>query len=482
MAVQASSSLSLDLEAERALLKALALPEEEVVKPESALNIRLKRSSNAGHMFEATFRAVSERRSDRLDEVSVDNVKMDARWRKAEMDRAKMEAERDAMKGAIELQMEMVVNLVGMVGRCTVMIGEASRLLRSAVEEGRDGMEGTVRAMAASLKSVAEKNDEAFTAMVGHSIAGYKGDDRSGLVIDGFKGYSTLFSSRVSSGPILQPQPKPHSRRSSSYGGLTSPPRRTYRTPRKSLRSSISQPYRRVSDKERDKKSVQWRDEAGQGSLDDGGQQEHVDVLPLPSISITTVDSGVGTPTSETRTASIGGGSESEWEDEKTDDSLSMSFMSSTRSDVPLGPMNGPRGGAKRPRANRLDPTFLKSKGVSMLGSLAEGDENMSPVQRTAPLSDRNVNQLHDSENNNDMGRLHIPKSRERYGGSPSRRVPSTPRIAGSATKSGRRRLSNIGTLRAKRRSSMIPQPSPTGEDAHSPKGGGKVRYQRIPP
>ena len=176
-----SSALSSDLEAERGLLQALAGPEEQAIKPDSALNARLKRSQNSGHMFEATLRAVSERRSDRLDDAGIDNVKMDVRWRTAEMERVKAEAERDAMKAAVESQAEMVVNLVGMVGRCTVMIGEASRLLRTAVEEGRDGMEGTVRAMAASLKTVAEKNDEAFSAMVGHSTARHMGEERSAV-------------------------------------------------------------------------------------------------------------------------------------------------------------------------------------------------------------------------------------------------------------------------------------------------------------
>ena len=125
----------------------------------------------------------------------------------------------------------------------------------------------------------------------------------------------------------------------SSYGSIASPPRRTYRTPRKSLRSSITQSFRRVSDKE--KKNVQWRDEAGQGDLDDGGLR-----VDPPVICVTAVEGGVSTPSAETRAVSVG--SESEWEDEKTDDSLSMSFMSSSS----LHDMPSKRsGGTKRPRA-----------------------------------------------------------------------------------------------------------------------------------
>ena len=459
---QASSSLSSDLEAERALLKALAGPEEEALKTESALNQRVRRSYNSGHIFDATLRAVSERRSERLDEVSVDNVKIDARWRKAEMERGKSLAERDALREAVEAQAEMVVNLIGLVGRCNVVLGEAGRLLRSSAEEGKDGMEGLVRALGTRLAGVRERNDEVFAGLVGASTAGCGGDDEKG-------GMGMMM--RVSSAPgAFQQQsevqqPKGRSRRS-SYGGLT------YRTPRKSLRSSISQPYRRVSDK----KSVQWRDEVGQGDLDDGGQR--VDVAP-PAISITTVD---GTPTSsasstETRTVS---GSESEWEDEKTDDSVSISFSASaslTRSSdtmsMPLGRMNGIGGGAKRPRASRLDPGFLKSKSKasSMLGSLAEDDENTSPVKPAAYQ---------------ESGKLHVPKGRDRHlgVGSPARRGPTTPRIPGSATKGGRRRLSNMGmsVMRAKRKSSLIPQPSfspGAGEEDHCA-GGGPRRVELM--
>jgi kinesin family protein 18/19 len=370
-------------------------------------------------MFEATLRAVSERRSDRLDDISVDNVEMDARWRNTDMERMKAEAERDVLKDAVESQAEMVVNLVGIVGRCTVMIGEAGRLLRSSVEEGRDGMEGTVRAMAASLKNVTEKN-EAFTTMIGHSTVGHMRDERSALAIDVFKGHPTSFM-RISSVPHLQP-PKPRSsRRSLSYGGPGSP----CRTPRKSLRSSISQPYRRVSDKEKDKKSVQWRDEVGQGDLDDGRQQQQQQQQLLPAPPQALARPRLRCAVQDQKASG------------KTDDSPNLSFLSSASADnMPLRRLNG----VKRPRPSQLDPGFLKPKrgGSMMLGSLTEDDEN------TFPVKDRSTNQLRDSQSSNGSadGRLHIPKRRERHGhghggGSPARRVSSTPRIAGVRLRAG---------------------------------------------
>ncbi|KAJ7821542.1 hypothetical protein B0H14DRAFT_1332320 [Mycena olivaceomarginata] len=122
------------------------------------------------------------------------------------------------------------------------------------------------------------------------------------------------------------------SRRSSSYGSKPSTantstsagsPRRTYRTPRKSLRSSM-QPYKRVvsdNDKRSAGKNVQWRDEAGQGDLD------AVSVFPADVSSSWSSSNDAPAASAPQRSMSLGG-SESEWEDEneRTDDSVSFSI------------------------------------------------------------------------------------------------------------------------------------------------------------
>ena len=106
-AANPTAPLSPDLETERALLQALAGPEEQILRPESALNVRVQRAGNSGALFEGTLRAVQERRSsEKLDEVSVDNVKLDARWRKAEMERTKAEAQTDELREAVVAQAE----------------------------------------------------------------------------------------------------------------------------------------------------------------------------------------------------------------------------------------------------------------------------------------------------------------------------------------------------------------------------------------
>ncbi|KZT74426.1 kinesin-domain-containing protein [Daedalea quercina L-15889] len=486
-----SSTLPADLETERQLLKALAGPEEDVVKAQSALNMRVQRSSNSNAMFDATLRAVSERRSDKLDEYAVDNVKLDARWRKAEMERAKAEAGKDALKEAITSQAEAMVNMIGLVSRCTVMLGDASRILGTAATEGKDGMEATVKALSSSLGNVARSNDEAFKSLLGHSIASYTvGAAPSSL--DNFKGYPTFGIGRSTSGPRPSQPGKPRlSRRSSSYGSAapSSPLRKSHKSPRKSLRSSLapsSAPYRRVSDKEKGKKKgVQWRDEAGQGDIDDGGLGIHA-----PAITVSTLDlaetSSVSAPgpSSGLKRLASAAGSESEWEDEKTEDSFNVSFSHHVSHDTSTLTA-GASAVRKRPRASRLDPSFLKSKSRgSNLESLAENDEDTimaTPTKR--PLGDRNMNRIPSpdgSSSSSTLEPLHIPKGRERQHGSPAKRVPATPKIVGLSKGARRRSVGPTRTDRPRRRSSMIPQLSPVDREANNSGDGSQILSKSV--
>ncbi|KAJ7840557.1 hypothetical protein B0H14DRAFT_1058686 [Mycena olivaceomarginata] len=102
---------------------------------------------------DATMRAVSERRSEKLDDVSADNVKLDAWCSKAEMERVRAEGERDVMKEAVKVMAQVLVNLVGMLGRCTVLVGDAASVL-----SGPGGPDDASKV--AGLNTVKEKNDE----------------------------------------------------------------------------------------------------------------------------------------------------------------------------------------------------------------------------------------------------------------------------------------------------------------------------------
>ncbi|KAG7097215.1 hypothetical protein E1B28_004586 [Marasmius oreades] len=473
--VDAMDSLSPDLQAERALLQSLASPEEQALKPDSIVNVRLQRSSNANAMFDATMRAVSERKLEKSDEAGVENVKLDARCRRAEMEQAKAQEERDVLRGAVEDISQVMVGLVGMLGRCTVMVGEASSMLQRTSENDSLSTAKNVSELLANLKA---SNDVAFNQLIGYSTEGYKVD---GQAFSAFKGYEMSFTRRVSPGPPNLQTTTSSSRRTSTSTSLSvstsASPRR--RSPRKSLRSSLAaQPYRRASDKEKKglkpSKNVQWKDEAGQGDLVDEGSRLNTISLTITPASPanpaenTSGSSGVRTPLQ--RSMSLGG-SESEWEDEKTDDSFSHNLSSSlpirdhSVSDTSLPRSYGPLG--KRGRPSRLDPGFLKSKArAPVLGSLAEGDES-SPERYerriSQPLGDRSINQLDDDSSS----RL---SSKTKHAGvsSPGKRGPLTPR---GASKS--RRRSNLGPVRGekgRRRSSMIPQLSPPNGESHRPR------------
>ena len=488
--------LTADLEAESGLLRALASPEEDVLKADSALNARLQRSLNASNMFEAMVRAVTERRSDRLDEISTENVKLDARWRKAITEKTKAEAEREAMVDAVTEQAKMVVDLLGMVGRYTVVLGDASRSLRTALEDGRDGLDGTARAVAASLRTLVEQNDEDFQSLVGHTVASYAAIPFPST-LEGFKGFTR--PKRLSSAPSeLQSRTKTSR---SSYGmlGMGTPRRNHLKSPRKSLRSSHSGsglPYRRPSDKGKEKKVVQWRDEAGQGDLDEAREasilmyaessQPSISIIPAPD------DSSVFSAPSRNSAT------ESEWEDEKTDESVQLSF-----SLPPHNPQQTHPGTSRTRRGSRLDAIFLKSRGASStLGRLNEDDENgESTMTERRALSDRSLNSFaldapSTSSNNSSSGngngvgggvqRPPMPSKaasteRRKVPNSPALRpTPATPRSAAGLKVS--RRRSNIGPLRiekARRRSSLRPpmqhaddESAYLGESASAPAGG----------
>ncbi|KAF9076463.1 kinesin-like protein [Rhodocollybia butyracea] len=463
------SPLSPDLQAEREFLEALAVPEEQVIRADSVLNTRIHRSSNASAMFDATMRAVSERRSEKMDEVSIENVKLDAACRKAEMDKAKAEEQRNVLGSAVDELAQVMAGLIGMLGRCNVMVGEASHMLRTSEDVE------TPRNVAEMLSRLKEKNDDAFNQIVGYSTESYKIDEcRINNSLDNFKGYNISFTTRrISSGPaVLQTAAKSGSRRSLAYGSSSSPGR--HKTPRKSLRSNLSaQPYRRASDKERRElkpsKNVQWRDEAGQGDLDDGGSKVAPIVLDITPASplvdnLSSTSSTLSSKVSPYRSSSLGG-SESEWEDdnEKADEhvglNLSMSLPASTRDLMSSSSTSTRSYGSlgKRPRPNRLDPSFLKSKPrAPTLDSLAEDEESTYERRISQPLGDRSLNSFMDDSNTGG-------NSKDRHG-SPSKRSSSTPRSS--------RRRSNHGVRseKGRRRSSLIPQLSPPGGDSTKPR------------
>lgn len=465
--IDLDSPLSPDQQVEHDLLTALATPEEQVMKPDSSLSRRLQKAANSRAMFDATMRAVSERKSERLDEASMNTVRLNAQCWKVEMEALKMEAERNAMKEAVEDIAQVVVGLVGMLGKCTLVVGDAARALTEPSDTGDD----KAKQIAAVLGSIKQKNDEAFMTLLGHSTSQYDVASRPSSALGTFKGYEPSFTRRVSSNPLMSETAASTKRSSRSSETVPGSPRRTFRSPRKSLRSNLaSQPYRRASDKEKRaikaSKNVQWRDEAGQGALDDGSPKAGATVVnvipPSPAMESSSHASSSSSHSAPQRSMSMGG-SESDWEDdnEKTDDSVSLLSFSAS-----LPPSTHDRSygslGTKRSRPSRLDPSFLKSKKGMTLDSLAEDDESASDSsQRYAsqPLSDR-LNRLDES-----IGGLRKTSGERRYS-----RSLATPRAGAASSKSRRRSGVGLRAEKGRRRSSLIPQLSPPINDLNKPR------------
>ena len=440
------TTLSADLAAERSLLLALLQSEEQILKPDSSFAARIQRSSNSTSMFEAMLRAVVERRSDRLDEQSMEGLKLDARWRKSEMERARAEGFCEVAQEIIAQQAKTIVGLLGIIGKHQVVLSETGKSLETSLAEKKDGLEETVGIASSSMKALSTSTEEALKTLVGNAVS----LDAS---LGSYKVHTSSTNRRTSTIPLI-PTIKAH---------LASPSKKPHRNSPKKGRTSI--PKRRLSDQEKamlkerekekkEKKGVQWKDEAGKGYL---AESESMIISASPSVE--NPSDSLDVPSLPPRSASRAG-SESDWEDEKTDDSFNFSFTSGRDSFSLAG---------KRPRSSRMDVNFLKSKGSATLASLAEDDrENETPktaraARRVSPLSDRCMNINPPPENISAGGTkpssiLHAPKARDSHPDSPNKRVLPTPRPFGSKPS---RRRSNIGPMRserARRRSSLIPQ------------------------
>jgi len=188
-----------------------------------------------------------------------------------------------------------------------------------------------------------------------------------------------------------------------------------------------------------EKKSLRWKDEAGEGDL---------------------VDSSMHAPpgSSDAGSKSSTSALDSEWEDEKTEDSLASinhsSILSSSMSRASVPAL----GVAKKGRSSRMDPNYMKAKRPT-LGSLMEDDETgAAAMRKVSPLTDR-ANRLPEMGASTSSLKNPLSKSLNHLDDN----TPPT-RLGGATPRSTARRRSNIGPVRtekARRRSSLLQQPSP---------------------
>ncbi|KAG8903387.1 kinesin-like protein Klp5 [Tulasnella sp. 403] len=433
---QASTcALPSDLQAERALLQSLVAADEATVRPGSSTHQRMTKAANANALLEAMLRAVSERKYDRMDEIMIETIKTDVRLKRLEADQSKLQAKESVLRDTVGQQASMIASLVGILARCTVMMREGGEALQRvshdmSMNSGIQESVQLIQAVAASLTKISQSNDQTFQNLVGQSTSSYTGGYGGSLF--NFTGHSA--PARRSSLPLKPPVVKVR-RRSSAVAPVSASPGRRPRRP-SVIRTSLAQGQ--VA-KPAEKKSLRWRDEAGEGDLD---------------------DAGLGGRKTQREAASGVTGSETEWEDEmdKTDESFNSSNASkdSSSSSVTVVPKATTMVTAVPPRkarTSRLDPGFLKSR-VPALGMVAEVDDETPSLsaEGSQPLGELS---------NQPLDTISTPtKNRRNLSATPTK-SGSARQIVGSTRKS---RISNLGPVRVekgRRRSSMIPQLSP---------------------
>ncbi|KZT41104.1 kinesin-domain-containing protein [Sistotremastrum suecicum HHB10207 ss-3] len=425
---QASTGqLPSDLEAERSVFRDIVAEQEAILLPNSEMQKQVLRANNANSMFDAMLRAISERKSDRLDDISTENLKFCAESRRATMEQAKAVAEKNVYLKACSQQIDLNTKLAGMLARCTTMIRDGAATLTSAASNSDSSvLQETVVAISASLNNLASQNAVAFSSIYGRDVIS---DHVGPSSLLSFTGHSTTSISFKH--PVLSAQPT----RTKSSRQSVSSPRRTSGSPRKVARHMPKKtgPRYSITQKmtDKDKKTVQWTDEDGSGN-------------PL-------FESRTFAPENTFRSQSsmsTGAGSESEWEDEKTDDSVLLSFSMPSKDGVESR-------GTKRGKNSRLTAGSLKAPTLS---SLSESDE----IVRGEPFTDRaNV----------------MPEA------GPTRMLPQRTRKASDASfLESSRSQSCVGPVRTdkknKRRSSLA-TPSISGENSKPSSSGAGPR--RLP-
>ncbi|CCO26576.1 Kinesin-like protein 5 [Rhizoctonia solani AG-1 IB] len=351
-----------DKQAERSLLINLASREESIIRGAEAQSATTVR---ANELFDSQIRSIADRKLG--DEMSNDLVRLGAKAKRAELEARKTEARASALEDTVTELSEMVAALSGVVARCSVMMSDAASVLKAPADDAEDIM-GTV---SGALTRISESNGQTLFNVLGQSVAAGQGS--SSLL--SFNGHVATSISRKHS----PPKPVVRASRRSSVMGNTSvssissalSPRRSFKPPRVSLagrrQSNISvtlskppilPPVTRVP-----KKAVQWRDLAGDGSLDDARTAVAPEkVYPVPS-----TDSG----------SVAGSTNEMEWED--AEDAVMLAGTSEgngkQKEEIPSTTAE-PQQSFVPPkrRGSRLESGFLKSfgGGSKALGSLAE--------------------------------------------------------------------------------------------------------------
>jgi kinesin family member 18/19 len=334
--IQADSHERKLLEAEKVLLSSLAKQQEEMLRKDSVLSCRLQKSKNAECLFDAMLKAVVERRAvSKLDEIGSQNVQLLLKCAKTDIQQHRAEETSKSYREAVEQQTSLIINLVALVARSAVMLREGAKFIQA-------GAQSDTPSDANMLQNFADSIDRSIADLLGFGVVQMP------------ESLDTIQPSCLRS--IWKQNTTTSSKSLRRPSTVNTSPKKAHRSPRKS-RISLSKgraPVKRDSDK----KTVRWKEEI-QSATDNSLRRSSPSDIPL-------------TCSSEHPKIASSVGSESDWEDEKTEDSLGagLTSMSMVRSLVVQ----------KRLRNSRLDPAFLRAK-EPVLGSLLESGEEDRPLQ-----------------------------------------------------------------------------------------------------
>ncbi|CAE6411814.1 unnamed protein product [Rhizoctonia solani] len=449
-----------DKQAERSLLINLASREESIIRGAEA---QIAATTRASELFESQIRSVADRKLG--DDLCNDVVRLDAKMKKVELEARKAEARANSLEGTVSELSEMVAALSGVIARSSIMMSDGANVLKNTPADESEDMMNTV---SNALMRISDSNGQTLFNVLGQSVAA--GHGSSSLL--SFSGHVATSISRKNS----PSKPVARASRRSSVAGNTSinttlSPRRSYKPPRISLtnrrqsgvsitlsKPPVPPPVARIS-----KKAVQWRDLAGEGSLDDA----RTAVAPEKVYPVPDADSG----------SRPGSASEMEWED--AEEAVASTGVpegngkeKEKEKDIP--PANGDGHQLVAPpkrRGSRLDPGFLKSFGGSgskILGSLAEESPRVARTGLSDVSNKFGFGMGWGGATNPPVAGSSSPtrKTASVSGGDDSVVLPSK-RVPGSVTKTVRRRSGlGLAVAKARRRSSLIPTLSPNARNA----------------
>ncbi len=524
-AAHPKQQLPAEVAAERAALVSRAQEEERAYAVDKDV---VSNGSKQLSFMDALLRSMQERRFDKLDAEEAESIKVEAKLAKEKANAAISGAREKAYRSAVCQQAEVAALLISGLVRSTASLAVGSKALQKALGDG-DGLEQAVEEIAKGMGNVAGSNESILATLGG--ITGKAGNipglyesppsqtsssrmsvagRPASSVVNGTATKSQRFVRRPSvagnlstltagpnrperlEAPMSVLKASPAVRRVLGPAAprlLNSSPRRLAGSPRKRP-TAVGLSLRVQSAK----KQLRWRDEAGQGEIDD--KAVAAQPSPLSESSTGGVDSSPGEISLPTATLTPKAPEVDEedagWEDDAPEDSSGDVSPSDGRDgNTSISTTTTSSHAHIRPpipewKKNRM----MMGKASALLGTLGEANESpdsslegeqrvlqhprlirlMGPPQRPArSAGDASIN-LTDSQRMPPPSSIVRPPSFSLFASShagPSRPLPRvTQSPAKSSPKKSQRRLSNIGPVRSERkrsRSSMLPSVAENG-------------------